>query len=135
MSTRNGSRSMSTTQASCSARRWMPTAARRPDRWILILACGSTRDRQREAHVGALTRLAYRLDLAAVRDDQAFCDREPESRAARLLRLVKAVEHMRQGIRGDAGAGVVDGDMYLAIQRRRANAHVPAARRVAQRIR
>src|SRR5437773_1810382 len=47
---------------------------------------------QREAHGRALPELAHHTDITAVRGDELLRDREPESAAARVLRLVEAIE-------------------------------------------
>src|SRR5687767_4910464 len=68
-------------------------------------------ERKRELELGAFALLARDLDLAAVRIDDAFGDREAEAGAAFFRAAVPvAIEDVGEGALFDAGALVAHGD-------------------------
>src|SRR5581483_778650 len=76
--------------------------------------------RQAHAHRGALFERAFDLELALVRLHDVLDDRQPEAGAAeiaraRLVDSIKALGEARQIFFRNAGAGVADGDLDIAV--------------------
>src|SRR6266508_2539010 len=113
---------MTTTSSRCGASSRSSCA-----RSVAPLATSGSAARQDEREGRALADPALDAQPAAVRVDDAPRDGEPEPGAAAGAPLPPAIEHVREVLRGDAGAVIRDGHLRLTLPQRHPHLDVPAA--------